>query len=60
MKVSWQVTGIRHEPYAEAHLIPVEEEKPPEERGTYLHPVEHGMPQTSGLDYQRNRDLERP
>ncbi len=46
MKVSWQVTGIRHDPYAEAHRIPVEEEKPPEERGTYLHPVEYGKPET--------------
>nr|HID13009.1 hypothetical protein [Anaerolineae bacterium] len=36
MKVSWQVTGIRYDPYAEAHRIPVEENKPPEERGTYL------------------------
>lgn len=58
MKVSWQVTGIRHDPYAEAHPIPVEDEKPPEERGTYLYPVEHGMPETSGLNYQWNQDLE--
>ena len=28
MKVSWQVTGIRQDPYAEAHRIPVEEKKP--------------------------------
>src|SRR5579864_339207 len=27
MKVSWQVTGIRHDPYAEKHRIVVEEEK---------------------------------
>jgi len=37
-KVSWQVTGIRHDPYAEAHRVRVEEEKPLAERGTYLHP----------------------
>jgi hypothetical protein len=60
MKVSWQVTGIRHDPWAEAHPIPVEAEKPPEEGGTYLHPVEHGMPETSGLHYQQNQALERP
>ncbi len=36
-KVSWQVTGIRHDPYAEAHRVRVEEEKPLAERGTYLH-----------------------
>jgi hypothetical protein len=28
MEVSWQVTGIRHDAYAEAHRIPVEEDKP--------------------------------
>lgn len=38
LKVSWQVTGIRQDPYAEAHRIPVEPMKPEGERGTYLHP----------------------
>jgi hypothetical protein len=44
-KVSWQVTGIRHDPYANAHRIPVEQEKPTAERGTYLHGAEYGVPQ---------------
>jgi hypothetical protein len=38
LKVSWQVTGIRHDKFAETHRIPVEEEKSSEERGYYLHP----------------------
>ncbi|MGA9427529.1 MAG: hypothetical protein WBV33_20790, partial [Terracidiphilus sp.] len=38
VKVSWQVTGIRHDAYAEAHRVKVEEDKPAGERGTYLHP----------------------
>jgi hypothetical protein len=38
VKVSWQVTGIRHDAYAEAHRIPVEEEKKADEKGHYLHP----------------------
>ena len=38
LKVSWQVTGIRHDAYAEAHRSPVEVEKPAGERGHYLHP----------------------
>jgi len=54
MKVSWQVTGIRQDAYANAHRIPVEEPKPEGERGTYLHPVELGQPAELGLDYQRN------
>ncbi|MEW5877201.1 MAG: hypothetical protein AB1751_03930 [Acidobacteriota bacterium] len=51
VKVSWQVTGIRKDPFAEAHRIPVEEEKPPQEQGTYLHPKEWGQPEEKGLDY---------
>ena len=38
LKVSWEVTGIRHDAYAEAHPSPVEIEKPTAERGHYLHP----------------------
>jgi hypothetical protein len=38
VEVSWQVTGVRQDAYAEAHRIPVEEEKKPEEKGRYLHP----------------------
>jgi hypothetical protein len=41
-KVSWQVTGIRHDAYANAHRIPVAEDKPPAEQGTYLHPDVYG------------------
>jgi hypothetical protein len=49
-KVSWQITGIRHDAWADAHRIQVEEEKPPNERGTYLHPELFGQsaPVTSG------------
>jgi hypothetical protein len=38
MKVSWQVTGIRKDPWANAHRISVEEDKPAKERGYYTHP----------------------
>jgi len=43
VKVSWQVTGIRQDVYANAHRIPIEEEKPPMERGKYLHPELFGV-----------------
>jgi len=36
------VTGIRKDNWAEAHRNPVEQEKPPEERGLYLHPELYG------------------
>jgi len=45
MEVSWQVTGIRHDAYANAHRIPVEQDKPAEEQGYYLHPGLHGEPE---------------
>ncbi len=51
LKVSWQVTGIRRDPYAEANRTVVEEDKPPQERGTYLHPQAYGQPETRGLAY---------
>jgi hypothetical protein len=38
VKVSWQVTGVRHDAYAEQNRIQVEEDKAPRDRGHYLHP----------------------
>jgi hypothetical protein len=58
MKVSWLVTGIRRDPYAEAHRIRVEEDKPLDERGKYLHPTEWGMPESMGVDHQTGQRLE--
>jgi hypothetical protein len=37
-EVSWQVTGIRQDAWANANRIPVEVEKPEEDQGRYLHP----------------------
>ncbi len=53
VEVSWQVTGIRHDPWAEAHRIPVEEVKPEAEQGTYLHPELFGQPESRGLAARR-------
>src|SRR5580765_2376040 len=44
VEVSWQVTGIRHDAFADAHRIPVEQAKPDKERGRYLHPELFGAP----------------
>ncbi len=51
VEVSWQVTGIRKDAYANANRIPVEEDKPVAERGTYLHPAAFGQPE--GKNVQR-------
>ncbi|MBK6725702.1 MAG: hypothetical protein IPG63_00335 [Xanthomonadales bacterium] len=44
IEVSWQVTGIRKDAWAEKHRIPVEVQKAPAERGKYLHPELYGVP----------------
>jgi hypothetical protein len=49
MKVSWQVTGIRKDPWANAHRIPVEEDKPAKERGYYIYPELYGQPEERGI-----------
>lgn len=38
LKVSWMVTGIRHDAYAKASPIEVVQEKSKEEKGRFLHP----------------------
>lgn len=58
-KVSWQVTGIRHDRYAEQHRPPVEADKVLGARGKYLSPVEHGMPESAGIDYGMRLLLQR-
>jgi hypothetical protein len=42
--VSWQVTGVRQDRWANAHRVMVEEEKSEAERDLYLHPEVHGQP----------------
>jgi hypothetical protein len=51
VKVSWQVTGIRQDAYANAYRIQVEEEKPPQEQGQYLHPELFGAPAEQAIGY---------
>ena len=58
MKVSWQVTGVRQDAYANAHRIEVEVDKPGPERGTYLSPEEHGQPITKHVHYEQIKKAE--
>ena len=57
MKVSWQVTGIRQDRYANAHRIPVEEEKPPEDQSYYLHPDLYGKPEEKSVDWKYDQEI---
>jgi hypothetical protein len=49
VEVSWQVTGIRHDAYANSYRIPVEEDKGVGEQGYYLHPEVFGQPESKGI-----------
>lgn len=48
-KISWQVTGTRHDAYARAHPIPVEENKSAEEKGRYLTPEVFGKSRDAAI-----------
>lgn len=55
VKVSWQVTGIRKDAYAEANRVVVEVDKKGEEKGTYIHPELFGKDKTKGVNYQHEK-----
>jgi hypothetical protein len=42
LRVSWQVTGVRQDPWARAHPFAVEQDKPEDERGFYMEPGLYG------------------
>jgi hypothetical protein len=50
-EVSWQVTGIRRDPFADEHRMQVEEDKPARERGKYLHPELYDQPPEQGISH---------
>jgi hypothetical protein len=49
-EVSWQVTGVRADPWAKAHPIQVQEAKPDSERGFYIVPELYGQPTSKSAD----------
>ena len=57
VEVSWQVTGIRQDGWANKNRIRVEVEKPEQERGYYLHPESFHQPEERGVEWARNPEL---
>ena len=57
LEVSWQVTGIRKDAFAEKYRIPVEELKPEKERGAYLHPEAFNQPEEKGVEWARHPEM---
>ena len=58
LEVSWQVTGVRADPWAKAHRLPPERDKAASERGYYLAPKEYGQPEEKGISYMRRKARE--
>ena len=58
MKVSWQITGIRNDAYANANRIKVEEYKAANSVGKYLHPEVLGLPHTMSITYEEELEAE--
>lgn len=52
VKVSWLVTGIRKDPFANANRILVEVDKSPAQRGKYAYPEAYGLSLERGIDWK--------
>jgi hypothetical protein len=50
VKLSWQITGVRKDAFAEAHRVIVEQEKEPELKGYYLHADELKKPKSKSIE----------
>ena len=60
MEVSWQVTGIRQDTWANKNRIKVEVDKSESERGHYLHPEAFDKPEELGIQYSRHPEMMKP
>ncbi len=50
-KVSWMVTGVRNDPWAQQHRIVDVVDKAPKDKGRYLHPELYGFPREKHIFY---------
>jgi hypothetical protein len=53
VEVSWQVTGIRKDPYAEKNRVVPEVAKTGDQIGKYLYPEAYGISSKAGNSAQR-------
>ena len=59
MKISWQITGIRKDAFAERTKMTTESYKPVEERGKYMHPEAFGYGIEKSVNEKHHlRDIE--
>jgi hypothetical protein len=63
VKVSWQVTGVRNDPYAQQNRVVPEVEKAPADKGKYLIPELYGKPATLTINappVDERKDVPKP
>ncbi|MBL7903913.1 MAG: hypothetical protein JNL22_02720 [Bacteroidales bacterium] len=58
LKVSWQVTAVRNDPWVRDKGYQAEVEKPQSEKGTYIYPEGYGKPAEMGRDYSPDKKNE--
>ena len=58
-EVSWQLTGVRQDRYAQSNPLVPEQEKGASERGYYLNPELFGAPEEKSVDWARHPALMR-
>jgi trimeric autotransporter adhesin len=57
VEVSWQVTGVRHDAFAKAHPLVVEEQKNSRLQGFYIHPELYGAPAEKQIEWGRHPEI---
>lgn len=57
LKVSWLVTGIRQDVWANANPLPSEQDKLEAERGSFLHPELYDQPEEKSLERARHPQI---
>ena len=55
--LTWQVTGVRKDEWANKHRIKVEEDKPFAERGYFLHPELYDQPEEKNVEWVQRPEL---
>jgi len=55
-RVCWQLTGVRDDPWARAHPLIVEPEKPDAEKGHYQYPAAYGQGLRGSVHWPRNAE----
>ncbi len=59
VKVSWQITAVRHDAYAKANPLIVEQQKEARLRGFYIHPELYGAAPEKQIEWGRHPELMR-